>query len=195
MDLPLQINANSQPVRVWDWAVPIVRNDNSTKVYLTDQISSPDYYNEACDLLDNAKEHETVYLVLNTPGGNADSAFMLADAIKRTKAKTVARLSGTVASAGTIITMACDEIEAAEGLGFMIHSYSASYSGKANELKSLQKFADAEVTNHFRNVYSGFLTEEELDKIVEGNDHWMGTNEVVTRWIDRNKPKKAKKGE
>jgi ATP-dependent protease ClpP protease subunit len=54
---------------------------------------------------------------------------MIAAAIKHSKAKVIGQLSGTVASAGTLITMACDEIVVTPHLSFMIHNYSGGMAG------------------------------------------------------------------
>ena len=182
--IPLEDLLGNKPSRVWDYPVPVVKTSTGYKIYLADQIGSPDFYNELCYTIEEAQPHEVIYIYLNTPGGSADAAFAISDSIKRSPARVIARLSGTVASAGTIITMACDDIEVGEGLTFMIHNYSASYSGKAHELKQLQKFAEEELTNHFRTVYQGFLTEDELDSVVDGNDHYMGSVDVRQRWAN-----------
>jgi ATP-dependent protease ClpP protease subunit len=117
--------------RIWDLPVPIiVNNDTKTiKAYLTGAIDEPSLYNELCYLLDEASSDTTVDIFINTPGGVVDSAFMIANAIKSSKAKVVGYLSGTVASAGTIISMVCDELKVTPHLSFMIHNYSGGMAG------------------------------------------------------------------
>jgi ATP-dependent protease ClpP protease subunit len=118
--------------RIWDLQVPIIENkdDRILSIYMRDTIDEPCVYNEMCYMLDNAKPGSEVKLYLNTPGGVVDTAFMLADVIRRSKAKVVAHLAGTVASAGTLITMACDDIIIAPFTSFMIHNYSGGAVGK-----------------------------------------------------------------
>lgn len=173
--------------RIWDLAVPIVvdKEERNIKVYIRDTIDEPYNYNELCYLLATAREGTTVDLYLNTPGGIIDTAFMLADAIKASKAKVIGHLAGTVASAGTIIAMVCDEITVAPHLSFMIHNYSGGMQGKGNELKARQQFVDAQLNDAFKQFYSGFLTEDEMDRVIEGTDLWMGTEEVAERWNNR----------
>jgi len=175
------------PTRIWDLAVPIVidKDERNIKIYIRDTIDEPYNYNEMCYLLATAREGTVVDLYLNTPGGIIDTAFMLADAIKASKAKVVGHLAGTVASAGTIIAMVCDEIEVAPHLSFMIHNYSGGMQGKGNELKARQQFVDAQLNDAFKTFYSGFLTEDEMDRVIEGTDLWMGTDEVAERWNKR----------
>lgn len=118
--------------RIWDLEVPIVVNtkEKSIKMFLSGPIEEPFNYNEACYLLETADEDTTVDLYINCPGGVIDSAFMLINAIKRCKAKVIGHLTGTVASAGTIIALSCDELDVAPHLSFMIHNYSGGIQGK-----------------------------------------------------------------
>jgi hypothetical protein len=52
-------------------------------------------------------------------------------------------------------------------------------------MKARQKFTDDHLNEAFKTYYTGFLTEEEMDKVIEGTDLWMGTDEVVERWNNR----------
>lgn len=170
--------------RIWDLQVPIIENkdDRILSIYMRDTIDEPCVYNEVCYMLDNAKPGSEVKLYLNTPGGVVDTAFMLADAIRRSKAKIVAHLAGTVASAGTLIIMACDDIIVAPFTSFMIHNYSGGAVGKGHELKARQAFVDKQLNEAFKAFYLGFLTEEEMTQVIDGTDFWMGADEIQERW-------------
>lgn len=167
---------------VWDKYVPIITTDRHVDAYITDGIDDPSNYNELCHILRTAHKGDTITLHINTPGGMIDSAFMIIDAIKSSKAKVTAKLSGTVASAGTIITMACDNIEIANHTGFMIHNYSGGLSGKGHEMKARQEFIDDSLNDAFVDFYKGFLTEVEMKSVIDGKDLWMGKDEVMERW-------------
>ena len=167
---------------IWEKYVPILTSKNNTTAYLTDTIEAPSEYNELCHLLKTASPAEVFTLVLNTPGGYIDSAIMIVDAIKASKAKVIAEISGTVASAGTVITLACDEVRIADHTGFMIHNYSASFgSSKGHELKAYQEFTDKTLNEAFRSFYKNFLTEKEMDAVIDGKDLWMNKAEVEAR--------------
>ena len=171
--------------RVWDLAVPVLQDEGITHAYLTSAIEEPSLYNEICFILQEATKGDIVNIHINTPGGIVDSAFMLANAISNSKAKVIAHLSGTVASAGTIITMACDKVVVSPHLSFMIHNYSGGMHGKGHEMKARQKFTDDHLNAAFKSFYSGFLTEDEMERVLEGTDLWMGTEEVADRWKNR----------
>ena len=165
----------------WDKYVPLITNKNHTEAFLTDQIDEPSQYNELCFKLKTASPAEVFVLHLNTPGGIIDSATMIIDAIKTSKAKVIANINGTVASAGTIITLACDEVIVADHTSFMIHNYSGGMVGKGHEMKARQEFVDAQLNASFKIFYQGFLSDSEMEAVIDGKDMWMGKDEVIAR--------------
>lgn len=166
---------------VWDEYCPIVHEGIYYNVYMTEQIDAPTTYNKLIHILNNAKAYEHITLHINNGGGYVDSGFMLIDAIKNCEAHVVAKLSGTVASIATVITLACDEVQCAPYLSFMIHNYSTSMSGKGHEVKAYQNFSDAELNRAFKEIYKGFLTDDEMQSVIDGTDMWMNEDEVMTR--------------
>lgn len=171
-------------VTVWDNYCPIVKKKNIVEVYLTDVIDTPDNYNELVHTLNNASKKHTIKIFINNGGGAVDSAFMLVDAIKSTKAKTVAYLSGTVASASTIIALSCSDIVISKYLAFMIHNYShSSGHNSGNAVKNYVDFTDKELKRAFREIYSGFLSNKEIDDVVTmDKELWFNEIDVAKRW-------------
>lgn len=167
---------------VWDKEVPIVREGRTWHCYITSNISNPDSYNELCYLLDNAYPCDTIIFHINTPGGVIDSAFKIIYSLIKTIAKTKAVLTGTVASAGTMIALSCQEIEIAPFTQFMIHNYSGGTSGKGHEVRDYVKFSDKQLNKAFTTIYKDFLTQEEIEDVIEGKDMWMDDEEVMERW-------------
>ena len=94
-------------------------------------------------------------------------------------------VTGTVASAGTLIAMACSSLAVSPHVSFMIHNYSGGMAGKGHEMKARQKFTDDHLNEAFTSFYSGFLSKDEMEKVIEGTDIWMTTPEVNTRWEQR----------
>jgi len=183
---------------IWDNYVPIIETKgedgegNTYDIYLQDEIASPVLYNQTCHLLNKVTKKDTVYIHLNTPGGYLDSAFRIQEGLDKCKAKTVAVLTGTVASAGTIIALRCDEIEVPKHLQFLIHNYSGGSSGKGNEIIEHVTFSNNEISDAFNNVYLGFLTPKEIKKVIAGKDMWMGSKEVAERFKELKKIRNSK---
>ena len=180
-ELPIQL-ANNAPTTEWDKYVPLITNKNSTHVYLTDGIDEPSFYNELCHNLYCADESDTFTLHINTPGGMLDTTFMLLDAMRNSKAHVIGHLTGTVASAGTIIALTCDELICSDDLSWMSHYYSSMLGGKGNEIKARQEFTERTTSATFRRIHEGFFTKKEIEEMIDGKDFWLDEHEVRERW-------------
>lgn len=168
---------------IWDKTVPIRKVGNTYHCYISGDIVSPDAYNELTHVLEVAEAYHTIILHINTGGGYIDSAFQIVAAIKRSKAEMViARIVGTVASAGTIIALSCDELEVEKHTHFMIHNYSTGTQGKGHEVMDYINFNDRTLKQTFKEIYSGFLTPEEVTEVLRGKDMWLDSTEVKNRW-------------
>lgn len=167
---------------VWDKEVPIVREGRTWHCYITSSIANPDTYNELCYLLDNAYPCDQINLHINTPGGVIDSAFKIIYSLNNTNAHTTAILTGTVASAGSMIALSCHDIEIAPFTQFMLHNYSGGTVGKGHEVRDYVKFSDKQLNKALSTIYKGFLTPQEIHDVIEGKDMWMDDEEVMKRW-------------
>lgn len=180
LDLKALMGNDEHPV--WDRPVPVTFNNGVYNCYVTGAIEEPFNYNELCYVLEHAEPEATVVLHINTYGGHIDSAFKIIASIKRGKARTVARLTGTVASAGTIIALSCDEVEVEDFTHFMIHNYSTGAQGKGHEIMEFVNFNDKDLKNTFTAIYNGFLTPKEIKDVIAGKDMWLTAEDTRKRW-------------
>lgn len=168
---------------IWADYIPIVEEGTVFKVYLTASIQTPYMYSKLCYLLDSAQPYHEVHFIINNGGGSADSAFMIVDAMNKSKARTTAYLSGTVASASTIIALACDELHVSPFLSFMAHNYYHGVEGTGNQVKDYVDFTDCELKRAFKSIYANFLTEEEIKLVTERDKEvWLNELDVAERW-------------
>jgi len=167
---------------VWDHEVPIIKTNDVYHAYLYGGIEDPFMYSKLVYAIATLDKGEQFILHINTPGGVIDSALAICDAIKNTNGTVTIHLTGTVASAGTIIAMFADHLIVSDHLSFMVHNYSSGLAGKGHELKAQQKFQDEHLNHFFRTTYAGFLTEEEMDDVIDGRDMWLGSEDVKERW-------------
>ena len=171
----------------FDDYVPVIQSKDgrTTDIYLTDNISYPSEYNKMCYVLDTARTGDVVTIHINNGGGSIDSAFQIINSMKNSKAHIIGKLSGTVASASTVISLYCHELIVADFTAFMIHNYSGGVVGKGHEIKAQQDFVDRELNTAFRSIYSGFLTEKEMSQVINGRDIWIGKDEILSRWHNK----------
>ena len=167
---------------IWEDHVPIAKNGREIDVYIMTEIINPIEYSELCHLLRNANSKEVIRIHINTPGGRLDSATMIIDAITESDAYIIGVLSGSVASAGTMIALACDELECSSYLEFMIHYFSGGTGGKGNEIKAHSNFIDKHMPMVFKKIYAGFLSDKEIEDMIEGKDVWLNGDEVLERF-------------
>lgn len=187
LDLTKQMAAKEP--NLFDKTVPIVKHGKTYHCYIDSDIEEPECYSELCYLLTIATATDTVILHINSGGGHINSAFKILASLQRTKAKTIARLTGTVASAGTIIALRCKALEVEDFTHFMVHNYSTGTQGKGHEVLDYISFNDRDLQKTFREIYKGFLSEKEMLEVLRGKDMWLGAEDVRKRWANKGKTK------
>ena len=163
--------------------------------YLNDEIEDICDYIELMQVLDSAGSNDTVVIHINSVGGRLDIALQLRNAISTSDANVVASLEGHCCSAATVIALSCKTINVTPYCQFMIHTYSHVLFGKENETKSQKEFVDRFWDKVIDEVYSGFLTDEEIASVRAGTDIWLTSEEIIPRLNalkEKNEEKEAK---
>lgn len=170
-------------VSEWNKDVPLVARGKVITAYLMSEIYEPEVYSELCYTLEHTSADQ-VRLVMNNGGGQLDSMLSIIDAIKRSNATVVAVLSGTVASATTMIALACDEVEVADYTSWLTHYYSGGSAGKGNEIKAKHLFDEVEIPKMFKELHKGFFTEAEIERVIDGKDEWLNKEQILERFAN-----------
>lgn len=151
--------------------------------YLSSEIGEPTEYVEMIHRIAVAAETDVIYIHLNTTGGQLDTGVQIINAMQTTEAHVVTILEGNAHSLGTMIFLAGDEMWVHENCMMMFHNFSGGVIGKGNELvrelEATVKWFNALV----KTLYVPFLTEEELERILRGEDLWMMTPEIRERLL------------
>lgn len=189
---PSKSQVHEDELEFKDYKTEIYYDENKRlfTAYITDSITAPSDYTNVFNMFAQAKEDETIEVLFCTPGGRKDTLDLLRAAAERTEAFTKAIL-GDVASAGTIIPLAFDDIEALPNTEFMIHNYSGAAWGKHHELIAQADFMKKEMPECFRRYYKNFLTDEEIEYVISGNDLYLNASEVNERWQNVMKVREA----
>ena len=151
------------------------------RLRLARPITEPDDFEEEFQLFAAAGERDVINIEIVSPGGSLDTGHLLCRAIQRTAAYTVAYIGPTCASAATGIALACDEWEIDDMSSFMIHTASYGHVGMAPHIKASVDHNDKMIARWVRNTYTGFLTEEEIVKVLDGKEMYFEGDELAER--------------
>lgn len=159
---------------------------NLHEFYLSGEIESPENYIEWFQTIRHCSKGDVIKIYINSGGGHMDTTIQFLRALNETEATVITSVEGMCASAATMIFLQGNNFEVSEYSMFMIHTYSGGAVGKGNEIHSQALFDRKWSTNMMRKIYEGFLTPEEIDKVIDGVDIWMDGTEVIKRLKKRN---------
>lgn len=160
-------------------------------IYLFGMIEHASQFIGAIEVLNAASERDVVIIHLSTPGGSLDATDTFLAAMHECEARVIVRASGGVHSAGSVILLHADEFTLSENFNCLIHNGSTGAFGDFNKFVSSAKHSQEYMETVMRATYAGFLTEDELDQMIEGKDFWLGPEEFSERHDARNEFLKA----
>jgi ATP-dependent protease ClpP protease subunit len=159
---------------------------NLIEFYLCGEIGDPEDYIEWFHIINNARESDIIKININSPGGNLFTAVQLLQAFQMSNAHLVMNVAGACMSAATLIFLAGDEYLVNEHSAFLFHNYSGGVIGKGGEMYQSVIHQRKWSEHILRKAYKNFLTEEEIDSLIDDKDIWMDCNVVVERLNARN---------
>jgi ATP-dependent protease ClpP protease subunit len=154
-------------------------------IWLNSEIESADKYVDIFDCLMQATEGDVVAVHINSPGGDLDTALQIIDALESTPATTIAFLEGQACSAGSMIAMACENVEVSEYAYMMIHTFNQGISGKFSDIQNSTDFHRKWWKEVFEKLYADFCTPEEIESVLAGHELWLDADEIVERFNHR----------
>ena len=155
--------------------------------YLSGEIESAEEYIEWFDTIRHAGETDIVKIYINSPGGDLFTAIQFMRVLAETNATVVASVEGACMSAATMIFLCAENFEVTPHSMFMFHNYSGGTFGKGGEMIDQLQHERTWSAKLLREVYAGFLTEDEITSMLDNRDLWMDGSEVVKRLENRAK--------
>ncbi len=152
-----------------------------THFYLSEVIGEPVKYIDMIHRIKMAGPEDIIYIYLNTQGGHVNTGVQIINAMQVSQAHIITVLEGEVASLGTLIFLSGDEFIVHDNCLFMIHNFSGGTQGKGHEQAAAVHGTIKWFTKLARRIYIPFLTEDELDRIIRGEDFWMDSDDVRNR--------------
>jgi ATP-dependent Clp protease protease subunit len=149
--------------------------------YLSGEIGAPILYTDLLYTLRTAQPTDVILIHLNTPGGNFDTGLQIINNIAASDARVITILEARAYSMGALIFLAGDELIVHDTCQLMFHNYSSSLIGKGNEQQAQVRAIGKWFEKVMRHVCKPFLTEEEVGRILRGEDIWMDSDDIRHR--------------
>lgn len=169
-----------QPNEQLTYSVSSITN-NKYEFNIDEEIKEPSYYRNLIEVLNNATEQDLVVLNINSGGGMLDSAISIIDALRNTRASTLAWISGSAYSAAGLIALSCQNVEVGEFATLMAHNSQYGLGGYTTDIKDRAVFEHKMTSKIMQSVYRHFLTSDEIESVLMNKTIWMDADEIVER--------------
>lgn len=151
-------------------------------IRITRPITEIDDFEEEIMALEEATENDVVLVQLSSPGGSLETCDFLCRRIQECKAPVFVEIGLTCASAASAICLQADDWKILDSSTMMVHacSYSPGWG------KEVDVFSSATYTNRVNRewverTYKGFLTEQELQSVLDGKDLYFFADDLRER--------------
>jgi ATP-dependent protease ClpP protease subunit len=148
---------------------------------IDEPIYDASYYRQCIQAITNTSEDDVIEYDINSSGGDKSGLVSLLTAMQRTNAETVANINGDCHSAASMLAMHCNSVNISPFASMMVHFVSYGVYGKATDIKSQVIHTHETNEQFFRDTYRLFLTEEEIEKCINGFEIWMDAKEISDR--------------
>jgi ATP-dependent Clp protease protease subunit len=149
--------------------------------YLSSAIEEPELYVDMIHRIQTSGPDDIIYIHLNTPGGHLQTGVQLINAMQSSQGLIKVGIEGYCHSLGTLIFLAADEFIVHDNCLMMIHNYSGGVWGKGNEQQSQLEAQVKWFNTLAKKLYVPFLSLEEYERIVRGEDIWLQSDEIRKR--------------
>lgn len=156
-------------------------NSTTYEIYFNEIFSEPKNYSRLFDMLRHLGENDIVRMHINSFGGNMFTGVQLINSMQTSPAHIVTILDGTAMSLAPLILFAGDSIEITDHSLIMFHDYSSSGGGKGSEQLTSATAMSSFYKGMLTKYATPFLTEDEIEDIVAGQDRYYNSEEIVSR--------------
>ncbi|QHZ59876.1 ATP-dependent protease [Alteromonas phage vB_AmeM_PT11-V22] len=135
-------------------------------------------FQQLIDVCEEAHQDEVIILNVMCNGGRFDVTTRVYNALMHTEATVLTINQNSAASGGSILLLAGDQIGYSPFSTTMIHTSTlGKYPDKLPEIKGGVDNHDTALRDFYKQVYTGFLTEEELEDVLKGQPLYVYDDE------------------
>lgn len=164
---------------------------------IDESFKAPVYYRQVCRNIQDTSSTDLIEFEINSSGGRLDGLVALLAAIGKTEATTQANINGDCHSAASMLALNCSSITVSPFSTMLVHYITFGTFGKASDIKKYTNHIDKVAEKLFRDTYLDFLTEEEIEKCLDGHELWLDSNGINERlkhkYNIKNNPDNAQK--
>ena len=108
--------------------------------------------------------------------------------------KFIADITGDCYSAASILALSCDQCVVGRHANLLAHEVSYGVGGKGSDnlshVQHIKKISDKLIWD----TYEGFLTDDEIESVLNGKELFLDSDEIVERLNNRQAIREAGKG-
>lgn len=145
------------------------------------EITEVENYFDLIDALNDASSEDEFIIRIHSGGGLLGTADVIINAIQATQARVHGHIESLCGSAATMIFLACHSFSVSPRAEFFVHTASSGTIGKEHESYASIMFDRKRVHNLIKNTYVGFLTEDEISSVLDGQDYYFDADEIADR--------------
>ena len=170
--------------------VPVSYTPHRTGTFTADiygYIEEPAQFADMVTALELMEPEDNMIVNLQSNGGCASTTDMILHALRKTKGNVHFVATGQNASAATIILLEAQSFELSENFSALIHCGGLGDGGTLSEFRQSSPHHIKMMERLIRNTYAGFMSEKEIESMLDGKDYWMDAEEWCQRHEQRNK--------
>lgn len=150
-------------------------------VYIDESVYGPEYYRSVVHAIRNSTENDLIRFRINSNGGDLQGLQSLLSAIWSTDAITEAYIDGSCHSAASLLALNCDNIYVSPVAEMLCHHVRFGTGGKMVDVRGYLDHVAKLSEELLRNTYKDFLSDVELNDIINGKELYLTADEIVTR--------------
>jgi len=159
---------------------------NIMSVCIDEGIKEASYYRYVSQAINELTEDDTLQFFINSPGGTFSGLSTILSSMDYSGCNTVAVIQGDCSSAASMLALSCHEIQVSPLASMLVHFVSYGSAGAASHIKAHVDHTQKVTESVFRNIYEGFLTEEEIVSCIEQDRQiWLDSEQIIQRLENR----------
>lgn len=149
--------------------------------YLSGAIENASNYAEWFEIIRSAGPDDVICMNINSMGGSYHTALQFRRVMMESMATISCSIEGECHSAASIIYLSGDQFSVSEGSSMLIHDYSSIVGGKGSEMIRQIQHEKISIDAFLKDVYDKFLTDQEIQNVVSGQDMWLDDDLIIER--------------